>query len=87
MKRGAFWTFESFKRDFEPVFERAIEKVWQKQEKYGKSYFSKQDNNYYLERLKQEIVEYEKHPSMTEANDIVNFALMLSMHTKESEEE
>lgn len=79
------WTLETFERDFQDCFERAMKKLWQKQEKYGRTYHSNTDVSYYLDRLKQEIEEYEKHPCISEANDIVNFALMISLHTKEGE--
>jgi len=83
MKRGAFWTFDSFQKDFQPYFDRAIKKMWLKQEKYGKTYCDNTDTLYYLNRLEQEIEEYKKNPSIDEANDIINFALMLSLHTRE----
>jgi len=85
MKRGAFWSLDSFKKDFQKQFDSALEKLWQKQEKYGKTYFSNTDTSYYLKRLKHEITEYEKNPCIDEANDIINFALMLSMHTKKED--
>ena len=84
MERGAFWSFESFKRDFEAVFDHMCAKMWRKQEKYGKSFQDNTDISYYLKRPKEEIEEFEAvretDEAFDEALDIGNFAMMIIYH-------
>jgi hypothetical protein len=79
-KRGAFFSFESFQVDFKHVFDKMCNKLWLRQEKYGKGYISNKDVSYYFERLKKETKEYEECPSLDEALDIGNFAMMMIYH-------
>ena len=79
-KRTVFFSHHSFKDDFAEVFDKMTEKLWQKQEKYGKGYLSHSEIGYYLDRLKQEIEEFEKSRTLEEALDIGNFAMMLILH-------
>jgi len=75
------------KDDFQEPFNMMLMKMLHKVDKYGLSYQTNDDISYYLNRLKGEIEEFEKNPSLDESLDIANFAIMMVYHLQPREDE
>lgn len=74
----AAWGYLS--EDFKPVVEQMLLKLLSRIPKYGLGYRNDDNISYYLSRIKEEINEFGKNPSIDEAADIANFAMMIIYH-------
>jgi len=77
---NAWIAWEDLSEDFKPVVEKLLIVLLSRVPKYGLSYRENDDISYYFSRLKEEIKEFEKESSITEAADIANFAMMIIYH-------
>ena len=83
---NAWVAWENISEDFKPVMEQMLLTLLSRVPKYGLSYRTNNDISYYLSRLKKEIKEFEKTPSIFEGADIANFAMMIIYHMMKQRE-
>jgi hypothetical protein len=77
MSPNAWNAWNNIAEDFKPVIEQMFTTLLSKFPEKGLGWRGFDDLDYYLERIKEEIAEFEENPSVKEAADIANFGMML----------